>query len=63
METDAETHSQTLYRALVILLKRGRKDCTRKRVKDLSRKPIETIYLVSLELIESEPTARDLAFY
>ena len=54
METDAETHSQTLGRAWGILWNRGGWIVGDRGVKDTRRKPTESINLSPYGLIENE---------
>ena len=57
METDAEIHSLTLGQALGVQLRRGRRDHMSKR-----RKFTEITDMSLWELIDSGPTARELAW-
>ena len=61
METDTETHVQTLGQTQIILLKRGKIGGTR-GVNDIIRKATESTNLGSYELRESELTAREPAW-
>jgi hypothetical protein len=58
METDAETHSQTLGGAKRHLYKRGRIEGARK-TKNISRKCTESTNLGPYGLNESEPPTRE----
>lgn len=62
METDAETHNQTLDGAWKILWKRERRILGARGAKEITRKPTESTKLGSSGLTKTELPTRDLAW-
>jgi hypothetical protein len=62
METEAETHSQTLSGAWGILWKKGRRTEGARRAKDIIRKPTESTNLGTKEFRETELATREHAW-
>ena len=61
METDKETHSQTIGEPQRIMWKRGRKNCESQRGQRHHKKTTESTNLSSEGFTENETPARELA--
>ena len=63
MEADAEIHRQALGQALVVQMKRGKRDYMSKGVKIMSQQPKETADLSLQELKDSGLASREWAWH